>query len=960
MNTPPTNSPRRRSPTSRTASPRFTKPLSEKSSPKSTAPSTPRQHTRDSSYHSSFLVGRKRASPTPSDIADSERSPSSVMLMSPSEVSEQQGSIEQVIKSIEKRLKEEQNKLAKIILEKQQKPIRYKLENHMDAHLTPFVMIKKVGKSSNEEGVKKDPVVKSKTQSSAIKPSTQKRSQTLPSNLKKSSSISSKSPSAGTAPPPTLQGPTKRICTCGDPNSIWCFVCESRRFKNDFPKWTSGNKMIDNFIKEIQLFAESEVNYLEWISYDRLREVKYICDGTYASLSLATWLDGPRNIVDKQSKKLKRDVRKKVVLRQLHDSENISEVYLGELNRYYKKISWNNSIMPVYGISKDPKTKNFIIVYEHAEHGDLNNYLQENSANMSWQLKLALACDISKSLKTLHSCNLIHRDIHSGNILILKNGSTALADFGICKHVNSEKGKLNIGQVEGVLPFIAPEVIKTQKYSKQSDIYSFSMVMWEISSGGKRPFSDQSHDAKLALGILEGKRPSPVPGTPPCWMELIEQCWNENPDNRPDADFVHQKLCGWLKKLVETPKLPYDVNTEFTLAENWRVRGQYQSITPQHGAQVLAASSSSVEEDNTSQEESTTTTVVEPEGGIEVDASMVEEIESGLEVEEFQHPITCYTSQLFDFSELKFFSSTETSFIVDESSIDGESNTIDANKSDTTEVSANEEHSTIEASVSDTGESSTTINALASDTEEYSTINVSMSDIKKSKTVGVFDTNELGAPNTIPVIETKELGMVEAPVFNSEEPSVLDASAPTNEESSAVDVQVSDAEKIDTFDAIIVNDSVLENEKPSIFDTPISTVEKPEVVDATIPDSEESGTNDVIMPVDAEYNTLDATTSDNKGVGFVGARVLSSSNEEFNVPLWSTTIDVPVFVKPSSAVEKLMINTSVVNQVSDSVRSDSPDDETEADVKSDSPLHSEVSPPTSPSESEASNKNLSE
>ncbi|CAG8505845.1 2281_t:CDS:2, partial [Acaulospora colombiana] len=606
-----TDTPKRRSPMARTASPRPTKPLSGKTSPKSTTPIS-KQRTRDASL--SLLTGRKRASPTPSDKTDSEFSQSSLMLMSPGEVAEQQGSIEQVIKSIEKRLKAEQDKIARTILEKQQRQTVYKLENRMDAHLTPFVMIKKVGKSGSEGGAR-----------------------------------------GGN------EGSAKK-----DPSS--------RRFKNDFPKWTSGNKMIDNFIKEIQLFAESEVNYLEWISYDRFKEVKFICNGTYASLSLATWLDGPRNLSDKQNKKLKRDFRKKVVLRQLYDSENISEVYLSELNKYYKKISWNNSIMPVYGVSKDPKTKNFIIVYEHAEHGDLNNYLQENSANMGWPLKLALACDISKSLKTLHGCNLIHKDIHSGNILILKDGSTALTDFGLCKHVDAENRKLDVGQVEGVLPFIAPEVIRAQKYSKQSDIYSFSIVMWEITTGGKRPLCDRSHDVELASEILEGKRPDPVPGTPPCWVELMEQCWNDDPDKRPDADAVHRTLCDWLKRLVETPKLPYKVNTEFALAENWRLRGQHHSTTSHHGSrQVSVMSGNNGEEDNASPEVSvqeggsgegsTTTTVVEPEGGIEVDVHMVEEIESGMEPGEFQHPVTCYTSQLFDFSELKIFTSTKTSTV---------------------------------------------------------------------------------------------------------------------------------------------------------------------------------------------------------------------------------------------------------------------------------------------------------
>ncbi|KAF0439192.1 kinase-like protein [Gigaspora margarita] len=95
--------------------------------------------------------------------------------------------------------------------------------------------------------------------------------------------------------------------------------------------------------------------------------------------------------------------------------------------------------------------------------------------------------------------------------------------------------------------------------------------MWEISTG-KRPFSDRAHDAELALEICSGLRPpiDNTPSTPPCWNALMEQCWNKDPSKRPDANTLHKTLYDWLKKIVETPRLPYKVNTEFALAENWR------------------------------------------------------------------------------------------------------------------------------------------------------------------------------------------------------------------------------------------------------------------------------------------------------------------------------------------------------------------------------------------------------
>lgn len=296
--------------------------------------------------------------------------------------------------------------------------------------------------------------------------------------------------------------------------------------------------------------------------------------------------------------------------------------------------------MQIYGMSRDPSTKNFIIVYEYVEHGDLNNYLYENSTNMGWSQKLALICDISKSLKTLHGANLIHRDIHSGNVLVLKDYSTALTDFGICKHV--DKKKLEPGKVIGVLPSMPPEVIKKQAYSKKSDIYSFGMIMWEVSASGKRLFQDRAHDEELALEICQGLRPKPIAGTPPCWIQLMEKCWDDDPQKRPDAEIIHKTLFDWLKKLVETPKLPYKVNTEFMLAENWRIRGQQQSPN-------VTTPSTPVSNVND-------TPVTVEEGGMKVDAALISS--GSLGNGEFQHPMAFYTSQLFDFSELDFDRST--------------------------------------------------------------------------------------------------------------------------------------------------------------------------------------------------------------------------------------------------------------------------------------------------------------
>ncbi len=85
--------------------------------------------------------------------------------------------------------------------------------------------------------------------------------------------------------------------------------------------------------------------------------------------------------------------------------------------------------------------------------------------------------------------------------------------------------------IEGVLPYIAPEVLGKKPYTKQSEVYSLSMIMWELTSG-KPPFTEYNHDIDLALLILDGKRPEIVEGTPDFYSNIMMRCWDANPENR--------------------------------------------------------------------------------------------------------------------------------------------------------------------------------------------------------------------------------------------------------------------------------------------------------------------------------------------------------------------------------------------------------------------------------------------
>ncbi|CAI2177168.1 5291_t:CDS:2 [Funneliformis geosporum] len=156
---------------------------------------------------------------------------------------------------------------------------------------------------------------------------------------------------------------------------------------------------------------------------------------------------------------------------------------------------------------------------------------------MCWKVKLENLLDIAQGLKDIHEKNLIHRDFHSGNILN-NNKIHYITDLGFCQPANKLNDKK---EVFGVLPYVAPEVLRGNEYTKESDIYGFGIVAYEFMTG-LLPYNDVAHEELLAIRICEGLRPSSNYKVPQKILDVIQQCWDADPAKRPDAKELQKIL----------------------------------------------------------------------------------------------------------------------------------------------------------------------------------------------------------------------------------------------------------------------------------------------------------------------------------------------------------------------------------------------------------------------------------
>ncbi|RIB06938.1 kinase-like domain-containing protein [Gigaspora rosea] len=129
------------------------------------------------------------------------------------------------------------------------------------------------------------------------------------------------------------------------------------------------------------------------------------------------------------------------------------------------------------------------MVLQYAEDGTLREYLMKNLVKLKWADKLRIAKEIAHGLSFLHDNDINHRDLHSKNILIHEE-HPKIADFGLSKQMN-ETSMTSTSNFHGMLEYMEPQCFNNindvYKRDKRSDIYSFGVILWEISSG-RPPF----------------------------------------------------------------------------------------------------------------------------------------------------------------------------------------------------------------------------------------------------------------------------------------------------------------------------------------------------------------------------------------------------------------------------------------------------------------------------------------
>jgi len=169
-----------------------------------------------------------------------------------------------------------------------------------------------------------------------------------------------------------------------------------------------------------------------------------------------------------------------------------------------------------------------------------------------------IAIDIARGLLRLHSNKpnpIIHRDLKPENILIGKNWEAKIADLGLSRLMQGSGVERSMS-VCGTLRYKAPELFSkplpnapkgTASYSPMIDVYSYGLILWELFSR-KKPYEELlDHAPSIKSKKKKGVLPDIDKRTPPHFSELIVECLDCDPKQRPHLIQILSKLCSFPK-----------------------------------------------------------------------------------------------------------------------------------------------------------------------------------------------------------------------------------------------------------------------------------------------------------------------------------------------------------------------------------------------------------------------------
>lgn len=196
-------------------------------------------------------------------------------------------------------------------------------------------------------------------------------------------------------------------------------------------------------------------------------------------------------------------------------------------------------------ISANVTKPDVLLVMEYMKRGSLFEVLYKSRIQMTWAMIRKIALQLATGMAHMHARRFVHRDLKSLNILVDNGYNVKVADFGLSRPAGTTgvciPDPSEPAGVCGTFQYMAPEVLRGERHSFQSDVFAFAVVLCEMIAGSP-PFQGVDGRVVAEKVVNDGARPTIPASCQRPYINLIEKCWATIPKKRPSFPQIIQIL----------------------------------------------------------------------------------------------------------------------------------------------------------------------------------------------------------------------------------------------------------------------------------------------------------------------------------------------------------------------------------------------------------------------------------